>query len=152
MPLLHHHKDRILLQSFRRPFTGFGALSRSKNLPHVNAAQLEALNVLHFTAKQQSIAIDFQNGDLMVFNNLALLHARAKFEESDPATGKVRHLLKMFLRDGRRAWEVAPKMRRQWDALFEHRGVGEREQTFPLMYPTRLERGQVPSTSWTQNG
>lgn len=152
MPLLHYHKDRVILQSFRRPFTGFGAFQRSKDLPEVNAVQVEALNVLHFTAKEQSLKIDFQNGDIMVFNNLALLHARNKFDKSDQSAGKVRHLLKMFQRDSRRAWEIPPQMKRQWDALFEHRGEHEREEAFPLMYPTQLRQGEVPSSGWSQNG
>jgi hypothetical protein len=151
MPLLHHNDGRIFLQSFRRPFTGFGAFKRSKELP-IDAAQIEALNVLHFTAKQQSIKIDFQNGDIMAVNNLALLHARDKFLDSHQSTGNARHLLKLFLRDTAKAWKLPPAMRPQWAELFEHRGSGEREETFPVTYPKQLEQGEVPSSGWSQNG
>ncbi|PVH98877.1 taurine catabolism dioxygenase TauD [Periconia macrospinosa] len=152
MPLLHHHGERIFLQSFRRPFTGFGDFKRSKDLPAVDAAQMEALNVLHFTAKEHSIKIDFQNGDIMAINNLALLHARDKFVETESSTGNPRHLLKLFQRDSKRAWELPLAMRPQWAELFGHRGEGERQENFPVEYPTQLDRGQVPASGWSQNG
>ncbi|KAI5847615.1 hypothetical protein BZA05DRAFT_405421 [Tricharina praecox] len=171
-PLLHFHAGRVLLQSFRRPFTGFGGTARNW-----------ALDTLHFAALNSSLTINFADGDLCVFNNLALLHARDQHEspstshseshpESAPAPASVsvsapestfattsasesgeasaRHLLKMFVRDddAERAWSIPPVVQDQWDELYGSR-TDPRTEDFPFDYP---RGGTVPNYGWSQNG
>ena len=141
-PLLHMSEGRVFLQSFRRPFTGFGNTPRSASLPPLDEAQKDALNTLYFTGLAESFAIDFDNGDLLIFNNLALLHARDAYTPSDE---NPRHLVKMFVRDSKRGWKVPPVLEEQWENLYTRRGGEE----FPLSFPTT---GEIPRSGWSQNG
>lgn len=143
-PLLHYHDGRVFLQSFRRPFTGFGDVTRSLDLPPVSPEQKFALNELHFTALKECLVLDFQDGDLLVFNNLAMLHARDSYETSTEE--EQRYLLKLILRHP--AWEVPPAMADQWEALYGDR-TNPRQEDFPLTYPTE---GDAPNYGWNQNG
>jgi hypothetical protein len=143
-PLLHYHDGRVFLQSFRRPFTGFGATTRSDNLPPLSEEQMFALDELHFTADKECLVIDLQDGDLLVFNNLATLHARDSYKSG--TEGEQRYLLKMILQFS--AWEVPPAMADQWEELYGDR-TQPRQEDFPLTYPTG---GQAPNYGWNQNG
>lgn len=89
---------------------------------------------------------------MKIFNNLALLHARDKFLESDPHIGRQRHILKLFQWNTNRAWPLPPALRSQYSELFAHRDENEREEDFPVNYPTQLEKGLVPVSGWSQNG
>ncbi|KAF8545248.1 hypothetical protein BDD12DRAFT_871931 [Trichophaea hybrida] len=145
-PLLHYHKEKVFLQSFRRPFTGFGNTARSSQLPPITGAQMIALDELHYAALKDCFVLDFEDGDLLWFNNLALLHARDTYQVR---TGdEQRHLLKMFVRDQTRGWEVPPAMSDRWRELYCDR-TDPRKEEFPLQYPTE---GQVPNYGWPQNG
>ena len=135
-------EGRVLLQSFRRPFTGFGNTPRSTALPPLTEAQKDALNTLYFTALAESFTIDFNNGDLLVFNNLAMLHARDSYTPSEETP---RHLLKMYVRDSKRGWKIPPVLEEQWESLYKKRG-GE---NYPLSFPTT---GEIPKSGWSQNG
>ena len=135
-------EGRVLLQSFRRPFTGFGNTPRSTSLPPLTEAQKDALNTLYFTALAESFTIDFENGDLLVFNNLAMLHARDAYTPSEETP---RHLLKMYVRDSKRGWKIPPVLEEQWESLYRKRG-GE---NYPLSFPTT---GEIPRSGWSQNG
>lgn len=144
-PLLHNYDGKVLLQSFRRPFTGFGDTPRSPNLPPLTDDQKEALDTLYFTGLAESFSIDFEHGDLLLFNNLALLHARDRYiaDEENP-----RHLLKMYVRNPARGWKMPPVLQEQWQQLYQDRS-SPRKENFPFMFPTT---GQIPLSGWTQNG
>jgi hypothetical protein len=152
-PLLHLHNGRVFLQSFRRPFTGFGNTGRSSALPALSAAQMLALDELHFAARRDCHTIDFADGDLCLLNNLALLHARDSYDatagtDTNADDEHRRHLIKMFVRDADRAWDVPPVMRDQWGALYGDR-TSPRTEGFPFEYP---REGTVPNYGWSQNG
>jgi len=143
------HNGRVFLQSFRRPFTGFGNTGRSSALPALTAAQMLALDELHFAALRNCLTIDFEDGDVCLLNNLALLHARDRYDATaDTDDEHRRHLLKMFVRDAARAWEVPPVVQDQWDALYGDR-TSPRAEDFPFEYP---REGTVPNYGWSQNG
>lgn len=81
-PASASHSERVILQYARRHFTGFGALSRSNNIPPITEAQAEALDALHFLGERFSVGLDFQQGDIQYINNLAIFHARDEFTDS----------------------------------------------------------------------
>ncbi|KIW76138.1 hypothetical protein Z517_10883 [Fonsecaea pedrosoi CBS 271.37] len=145
-PLLHYHDGKIILQSFRRPFTGFGNTKRSTELPPLSEKQVFALNELYFQAIDLSMKIDFQNGDLLLFHNMALLHSRDTYtpDESSP-----RHLLKMFVRSESLGWNIPPVLEDQWEELYGSRTV-PRQEDFPPEPPIHAKR--VPYSGWAQNG
>jgi hypothetical protein len=63
--------------------------------------QAEALDMVHFTAKAHAVEIKLQRGDIEIFNNHALMHARSSF--ADGEAGK-RHLVRLWLKSGERSW------------------------------------------------
>ena len=103
------------------------------------------MDTLYFTGLAESFSIDFENGDLLLFNNLALLHARDRYitDEENP-----RHLLKMYVRNPDKGWKMPPVLQEQWQQLYQDRSC-PRKENFPVMFPTV---GHIPLSGWTQNG
>ncbi|CAI7573595.1 unnamed protein product [Penicillium glandicola] len=132
-PLLYHQPatsttpERILIQYARRYFTGFLAQPRSKDIPPITEAQAEALDALHFLAKEHSATLDFQKGDVQYVNNLSIFHARNEFKDGP---GQERHLLRLWLRDPENAWETPRELQERWDIVYKD--VVEDKQAFPL--------------------
>lgn len=115
-PLLHLHNGRVFVQSFRRQFTGPSAISLTER-------QKDALDALHFAAEEKSFEINFEDGDLLILNNLALLHSRSKFN-SNPKEGEGesgRHLLKLFVKNEEPGWEIPDILKGQWAMMHDDR-------------------------------
>ena len=66
--------------------------------------QAEALDAVHFAAEKHSISLECKRGDMQFWNNLALLHAREGFTD-DRGKGRVRHLLRLWLRRDDSPWK-----------------------------------------------
>lgn len=73
-------------------------------------AQIEALDLLDRLCASPELRVSFrmQAGDLLLVNNLAVLHARTQFEDH-PQIGKRRHMVRLWLQgpDGFRAVPAA---------------------------------------------
>ena len=69
----------------RRNFTGFrqGGLPRSTNIPPITEAQAEALDAVEFTAEKHAVSLELRKGDIQYVNNLAILHSREAFRNSE---------------------------------------------------------------------
>jgi hypothetical protein len=67
-------------------------------------------------------------GDLLFWNNLAILHARTGFTDSPD---RRRHLLRLWLRNDatERDWPIPEELRASWDNAFNHAG---RPQLWPI--------------------
>ncbi|KAK8082353.1 TfdA family Taurine catabolism dioxygenase TauD [Apiospora saccharicola] len=132
-PLMFHSEatdsrpERIALQYARRYFVGFGALPRSPDIPPISEAQAEALDTLHFLRDKFCVNTNFQKGDMQYVNNLAVFHARDGFTDSPE---QKRHLLRLWLRDPKDAWETPEVLRPRWAQLYE--GITPESQVFPL--------------------
>ncbi|KAF4471165.1 family oxidoreductase [Fusarium albosuccineum] len=131
-PLLYHQKatestpERVALQYARRYFVGFGALPRSHDIPPITEAQAEALDTLHFLGEKLSVSTNFRKGDVQYVNNLAVFHARDGFTDSET---QQRHLLRLWLRDPKNAWETPAPLKERWAELYE--GVTAESEVFP---------------------
>ncbi|BCS30606.1 TauD/TfdA family dioxygenase [Aspergillus puulaauensis] len=126
--------DRALLQYGRRYYVGFGELPRSRHLPPITEAQAEALDALHFLGERFGVSTNFEKGDMQYVNNVAILHSRDGFIDSED---KQRHLLRLWLRDPENAWETPAPLASRWDRVYG--GVSVDLQTFPLEPHTRSE-------------
>lgn len=114
-------KNPIPILNFaRRPLIGSPVSPRSKDIPQLTEAQEDALDSIHFLSANNAIAIQQQRGDLIFWNNLALTHARESFQ--DGTDGKRRHLVRMWLRDPEKAWDIPEMAKEQWDEAFQHDG------------------------------
>jgi len=69
--------------------------------------QAEALDTVYFLAKQHAVELVLKKGDIEIFNNFAMLHARSGF--SDTADSK-RHMLRLWLRNRERMWPTPKEL------------------------------------------
>jgi hypothetical protein len=85
--------------------------------------QAEALDAVYFLAKEHSLEIRLRKGDMLLFNNFAMLHARSGFAD-DAARGLQRHMLRLWLRNERRMWRTetrnAQLERIAWECYGDH--------------------------------
>ncbi|KAK0654212.1 hypothetical protein DIS24_g5387 [Lasiodiplodia hormozganensis] len=116
-PVIFQHAGRVFCQLVYRIFEGTNLLSR---------AQWNALDALEEAANRHCIELKAQPGDIQLFNNLALLHARRTWIDRP---GKERHLFRLGIRDPQNAWERPPKYAWLFDDKF---GIPPEAQTVPI--------------------
>jgi Taurine catabolism dioxygenase TauD, TfdA family len=121
-------EDRVLLSFSRRPLVGNATSPRTPGIPELSAAHIEALNAVHFAAERHALSMKLAAGDLLYWNNMAMLHARKGFTDS-PA--RRRHLLRLWLRnDGtEQNWPIPAELQAAWNDAFNHAG---RSQLWPV--------------------
>ncbi len=66
------------------------------HVPTMDAAQWEALDLLHATAEELCMEMELQPGDIQFLNSHVTYHARSKFED-DPRPGHKRLLYRLWL-------------------------------------------------------
>jgi hypothetical protein len=136
-PLLYISEDRVLIsvdpgRLGLHPATARAGRETSTPVPSLSAQQLGALEVLSTLATESRHRLDTKQGDMVFLNNLALLHARDSYVDSED--GPSRHLVRLWLRNPELAWDIPQSMRVPWEAAFGPDGNG-----FPGLdrrYPT----------------
>ncbi len=71
------------------------------DVPKLTQAHKDAIDMFLETAREVSMGIDFERGDISFVMNHVTLHARTEYEDWDDPERK-RHLLRLWLRTGRR--------------------------------------------------
>ncbi|KAK4171360.1 hypothetical protein QBC36DRAFT_391169 [Triangularia setosa] len=136
-PLLFHHDDKIITSFSRRllvghlPFDG-----HSPGIPGLTEAQAEALDAVHFTARCHEITPTLLRGDLRFINNMAIMHRREAFVNSNDTA---RHLVRVWLNNPSRCWALPRPLRIAWARVFEDDERGERWD----IEPPRSVEGKV---------
>ncbi|KAI9709336.1 MAG: hypothetical protein M1820_003456 [Bogoriella megaspora] len=120
-PVIFHASNRVIVQLIYRPFVDAGFSS---------AAEQSALETVQSLAEKHCVQIERQAGDLQFFNNLGLLHARNKFQDS---SAKGRHMLRLGLRDPELAWDLPEEHREKFDKAFEAKPRSQ------VIYPTDVD-------------
>ena len=121
-------EDKVLLSFSRRPLVGNATSPRSPGIPELSDAHVEALNAVHFAAERHSLSMKLKAGDVLFWNNLAMVHARKGFTDSP---GHQRHLIRLWLRndDTENGWPIPEELQAAWDEAFNHAG---RSQLWPV--------------------
>lgn len=88
----------------------------SSEIPDLTATQKHSLKRVSDVARQTELKLDLRRGDMLFFNNWALLHRRDPYED-DAASS--RHLVRLWLRNSKLGWSVPPQMKVPWSAAFE---------------------------------
>ncbi|KAK3940280.1 hypothetical protein QBC46DRAFT_314019 [Diplogelasinospora grovesii] len=91
-------------QFSRRPLTGSHFSPHHPAVPSMSELQAEALDMVYFLAKEHAVEITLRKGDVQIFNNFAMLHARSSF--GDDADHR-RHMLRLWLRNDALRWTAA---------------------------------------------
>jgi Taurine catabolism dioxygenase TauD, TfdA family len=105
----------------RASLLGNAAHPRSADLPSINASQREALDTVEAIAIANQFEFATQLGDIHFINNLAVLHRREDFTDSE-ADGKRRHLVRMRLRNASEGWSIPAELKAFWDEAFSPKG------------------------------
>ncbi|GAB1319225.1 TauD/TfdA-like domain-containing protein [Madurella fahalii] len=120
-PLLYNFESHgPAFQFSRRPLTGSHFSPHHPAVPAMTELQAEALDAVYFLAKEHALEVRLQKGDMLVFNNFAMLHARSGFAD-DEARGLRRHMLRLWLRNEERMWKTPRELERvSWECYGDH--------------------------------
>ncbi|PMD57402.1 Clavaminate synthase-like protein [Hyaloscypha bicolor E] len=123
-------EDRVILSFSRRPLVGNATSPRTPGIPDLSAAQVEALNAVQFAAEEHALAKKLKTGDMLFWNNMAMLHARKGWTDSPNSR---RHLVRLWLRndDTEKRWPIPEELQAgtAWNEAFDHAG---RSQLWPV--------------------
>jgi hypothetical protein len=128
-PILYPIEDENVLLSFsRRPLVGSASSPRSPGIPSLSDSHVEAINVLQAAAEKHTLSMKLQRGDILFWNNLALLHSRKGFTDSPDSR---RHLIRLWLRNGatEKNWSIPEDLQASWKDAFDHAG---RQSLWPI--------------------
>jgi hypothetical protein len=95
MPIFTRQSDRLYVR-YIRPF--IESSRRHADAPRPSEVGVEAMRQVDAMCARPEYRIDmgFRAGDMQFVNNYHVLHSRAAYQD-DPATGRVRHLKRLWL-------------------------------------------------------
>ncbi|KAK1835896.1 hypothetical protein QBC39DRAFT_249580 [Podospora conica] len=128
-PLLQVYKGKILFSVDPGRLGVHPGTSKHARTPPgtgLTDAQHEALDVVSDLATKNRYCLNTIPGDMIFINNWSLLHARESYKDSDSDTNpnQRRHLVRLWLRNSKRAWDIPPCMRAPWEAAYGPHGDG----------------------------
>jgi hypothetical protein len=100
----------------RRPITGSPTSPHGPGVPQMTEQQIEALDMVHFTALKHCISIKLQRGDIQLVNNLVIQHSRNAFNDS---TTQKRHIIRLWLRNEELGWKIPDGLQRTLFAKYD---------------------------------
>jgi len=123
-------------------FSRYGVLGwqrkRNPNLPAPTQAQIAAADAIQFIATKNAFKLPAKKGDLLLSNDLALVHAREGFDDGDDVIK--RHLIKMYLRDPDQGWGIPPSLEIGWKTAYSsNESDGTRKETWHILHEPGLE-------------
>jgi hypothetical protein len=97
--------------------TGLPSNPRPAHAPKLSDEQADALDTLQYFADANKVLIRQCKGDILLLNNRAALHARAKIMDK-PGDGK-RHLMRLCLRDSEYGHIIPEGLQRRWGEIYD---------------------------------
>ncbi|KAH6889704.1 hypothetical protein B0T10DRAFT_404277 [Thelonectria olida] len=106
-------------------------------IPSLTDSQRHALQAVSESAARSELQLNLKKGDILFFNNLALLHRRDAYLDGENSS---RHMVRLWLRSQRLGWAIPDSLLPPWQAAYgENKEVKAR--TYPLIpaakYPNR---------------
>ena len=105
----------------RQKITGSEHYPLSASLPPMTEEQAEALDLVHFIAEEHGMRARLERGDILLYNNLALLHGREAFRDVEPdmsGEARRRHILRLWVRNEELAWQTPQHLAREWHQVY----------------------------------
>ncbi|KAE9378489.1 Clavaminate synthase-like protein [Stipitochalara longipes BDJ] len=126
-------EDKVLASFSRRPLVGNATSPRSAGIPELSAAHIEALNAVQFAAERHALSMKLKQGDMLFWNNMAMLHARKGWTDS---ADRRRHLVRLWLRndDTEKLWPIPAELQAgtAWHDAFDTAGKTQRWPVEPI--------------------
>ncbi|CAO2655440.1 Nn.00g105040.m01.CDS01 [Neocucurbitaria sp. VM-36] len=101
----------------RQKITGSQHYPLSPTLPAMSEEQAEALDMVHYIAEEHGIVMTLEPGDMLFYNNLAVLHGRNAFTDTDTGDHR-RHIIRLWVRNEEHAWETPAELAREWHLVY----------------------------------
>ncbi|RSL52798.1 hypothetical protein CEP53_007971 [Fusarium sp. AF-6] len=128
-PVLSFH-DGKLLASLDPARLGPHPSMSNTNIPTLTEDQLHALQAVSEAASQSEVRLDLQTGDLLFFNNLALVHRRDAY--TDHASSS-RHMVRLWLRSQKLGWAIPDGMLPPWEAAYGESRKKNKAALYPIV-------------------
>lgn len=135
-PLLTFHQGRLLV-SVDPARLGPQSSPRGSDkapVPDLSIDQRVALEALKAACHRNRVRIEARPGDIILFNNWALLHSRDAYLDTESHT---RHLVRLWLRNSKLGWSIPTSMSVPWQYAY---GDDPVDRIFPVVptdvYPT----------------
>ncbi|KAM0078735.1 hypothetical protein ACKRZS_009468 [Fusarium odoratissimum] len=127
-PVLTFH-DGKLLASLDPHRLGPHPSMTNSNIPSLSEAQIHALQAVSEAASSVELQLKLETGDLLFFNNLALVHRRDAYTDDDNSS---RHMVRLWLRNQKYGWAIPNGMLPPWEAAYgENRKIKARH--YPIV-------------------
>ena len=127
-PVFVMHEGRLMVGMDPSRF-GPHPKSDANQIPNLTFRQQYALQRVAEVAGEHEMQLCLETGDLVFFNNWALLHRRDSYTDHGKTS---RHMLRLWLRNSQLAWSVPKEMQRPWLAAF---GENETRKVSARLYP-----------------
>lgn len=102
--------------------------------------------MVHFTAEKHGVTFTMSSGDMVFYNNLAVLHGRNAFEDSAGKSGK-RHIMRLWIRNEELAWKTPEALKHFWHNIY---GDSERRaHAHWQITPDDVDRGHFIGRKFT---
>jgi len=99
---------------------------RPLEIPKLTRIQTEALDAVQVAASKVAHRIQYQAGDMLLFNNRKILHGRDSFVDAQEGC-KPRHIVRLWLQDEELAGKPPSSLQKLWDNVFAGEEKGEHE-------------------------
>ncbi|KAH6975284.1 hypothetical protein BKA56DRAFT_633980 [Ilyonectria sp. MPI-CAGE-AT-0026] len=96
-------------------------------IPPLTPAQTYALQEVSKSAARAELQLTLNKGDILFFNNLALLHRRDHYRDHDNSS---RHMVRLWLRSQKLGWAIPDALLPPWEAVY-----GENRKVTTRIYP-----------------
>ena len=117
--MIFSNGEQVIAQLVWAPFV--------KNPSYMTPERERALTAVNDLAKKMCIKIDSEAGDIQLFNNLAMVHARDGFVDS---AARRRHLVRLGVRDPEYQWIRPARFKEQFETAYQ---VPMSEQIMPAV-------------------
>ncbi|KAH6603169.1 hypothetical protein Trco_007944 [Trichoderma cornu-damae] len=126
-PALAIHDGRLMASIDPNRF-GPHPSSGPTDIPSLTDSQRSALDRISKAAYRTELRLHLKTGDILFFNNWALLHRRDSYTDGDETS---RHMVRLWLRNSKLGWSVPDSLLPPWSAAYGEDGV--RNRLYPLI-------------------
>jgi len=137
--LLYHANNKVVLSFSRRLLTGHIDSPRTPGVPGLTEEQAEALDAIQFIAQKHRLGMSLKKGDLRFINNMSMIHSREAFEDDEE---NHRHLLRLWLSNRDKKWELDPELELAWARVFEDQERDTRWDADPVWLNGKIIRAE----------
>lgn len=118
----------------------------NSNIPSLSEAQIHALEAVSEAASRVELQLKLETGDLLFFNNLALVHRRDAYTDDDNSS---RHMVRLWLRNQKYGWAIPTGMLPPWEAAYgENRKIKARHYPIVPMVEYPVQKYNTSSAAF----